>query len=82
VITRDSDALAYGTINTIWRPYRGSSYLVYHVPNVLHQLRLLRAGLTTLGVVSKNDYGNGIHNLGVKTNIKVIRTLLKNGKMQ
>ncbi|KAF8912574.1 hypothetical protein BGZ58_005770, partial [Dissophora ornata] len=26
----------------------------------------------------QNDYGNGIHNLGVKTNIKVIRTLLKN----
>ncbi|KAF9993440.1 hypothetical protein BGZ80_008150, partial [Entomortierella chlamydospora] len=31
------------------------------------------SALTALGIVSRNDYGKGIHNLGVKTNIKVIR---------
>ncbi|KAF9540790.1 hypothetical protein EC957_003712 [Mortierella hygrophila] len=34
VITRDSDALVYSNINTIWRPFGRDRYLVYHVPDL------------------------------------------------
>ena len=79
VVTRDSDSLIYSNISTIWRPSRGG-YLVYSIPQVLLQLRISRAGLTALGVVSQNDYGKGIHNLGVKTNLKATRAVDNEGK--
>ncbi|KAF9914374.1 hypothetical protein FBU30_002589, partial [Linnemannia zychae] len=72
VVTRDSDSLIYSNINTIWRPSRGG-YLIYSLPQVLLKLQLSRSALTVLGVVSQNDYGKGIYNLGIKTNIKIIR---------
>ncbi|KAG0061389.1 hypothetical protein BGZ92_006491, partial [Podila epicladia] len=70
VITRDSDALIYSNINTIWRPISRRRYLVYNIPQLLLQLQLSRAGLTTLGVVSQNDYGKGVRYMGVKSNFK------------
>ncbi|KAK3820509.1 MAG: hypothetical protein J3R72DRAFT_502378 [Linnemannia gamsii] len=75
VITRDSDALLYSNINTIWRPFGRDQYLVYHVSDLLRQLELSRAGLTTLGIVTQNDYGTGVHKMGLKGNFKVIRAL-------
>ncbi|KAG9072050.1 hypothetical protein KI688_006272 [Linnemannia hyalina] len=87
VITRDSDALVYSNINTIWRPFGRDRYLVYHVSDLLRQLELSRTGLTTLGIVTQNDYGKGVHKMGVKGNFKVIRALetedtLKNASVQ
>ncbi|KAF9921950.1 hypothetical protein FBU30_007995 [Linnemannia zychae] len=75
VITCDSDSLIYGNINTVWRPFGRSRYLIYNVPQLLLHLELSRVGLTALGVVSQNDYGKGVYNTGVKTNLKVIRAL-------
>ncbi|KAG0014588.1 hypothetical protein BGZ82_001718 [Podila clonocystis] len=75
VITCDSDALIYGNINTIWSPFSHGRYLVYSIPQLLPQLQLSRAGLTTLGVVSQNDYGKGVRYMGVPSNFKVIRAL-------
>lgn len=80
VITRDSDALVYSNINTIWRPFGRDRYLVYHVSDLLRQLELSRTGLTTLGIVTQNDYGKGVHKMGVKGNFKVIRALETEGK--
>ncbi|KAG0059220.1 hypothetical protein BGZ92_006987, partial [Podila epicladia] len=75
VITRDSDALIYSNSNTIWRPISRRRYLVYIIPQLLLQLQLSRTGLTTLGVVSQNDYGKGVHYMGVKSNFEVIQAL-------
>ena len=80
VITRDSDSLIYSNITTIWRPFDRNQYLVYNVPELLRHLELSRAGLTTLGVVTQNDYGKGILQVGVKTNFKIILALEKDGK--
>ncbi|KAI7832859.1 hypothetical protein BC939DRAFT_9135 [Gamsiella multidivaricata] len=77
VITRDSDSLIYSNITTIWRPFGRNRYLVYNVPELLRHLQLSRAGLTTLGVVTQNDYGKGIHKLGVKANFMIILALEK-----
>ncbi|KAF9915037.1 hypothetical protein FBU30_002207, partial [Linnemannia zychae] len=81
VVTRDSDSLIYNSINTIWRPSKGG-YLVYSVPQVLLKIQLSRSGLTALGIVSQNDYGKGIHNLGLKTNIKIMRQIDDKGKVK
>ncbi|KAG9071582.1 hypothetical protein KI688_005795 [Linnemannia hyalina] len=75
VITCDIDTLVYSNINTIWRPFGRARYLVYHVSDLLRQLELSRTGLTTLGIVTQNDYGKGVHKIGVKGNFKVIRAL-------
>ncbi|KAI7825697.1 hypothetical protein BC939DRAFT_123916 [Gamsiella multidivaricata] len=77
IITRDSDSLIYSNITTIWRPFSRNRYLVYNIPELLRHLQLSRAGLTTLGVVTQNDYGKGIHKLGVKTNFMIILALEK-----
>ncbi|KAG0041162.1 hypothetical protein BGZ83_002230, partial [Gryganskiella cystojenkinii] len=75
VITRDSDALVYCNIATIWRPFGYGKCLVYDVPLLLKHVGISRAGLTTLGVVSQNDYGKGVKRLGITTNFKVISEL-------
>ncbi|KAF8950293.1 hypothetical protein BGZ52_003017 [Haplosporangium bisporale] len=75
VITRDCDLLIYSNINTIWRPSSHGQYLVYSVPQLLLQLQLSRVGLTTLGVVTQNDYGKGIHKMGINSNYDVILDL-------
>ncbi|KAF9928552.1 hypothetical protein FBU30_002290 [Linnemannia zychae] len=81
VVTRDSDSLIYNSISTIWRPTKGG-YLVYSVPQVLLKIQLSRSGLTALGIVSQNDYGKGIHNLGLKTNFKIMCQLDAEGKVK
>lgn len=80
VITRDSDALIYSNINTIWRPFGRDRYLVYHVADLLRQLELSRTGLTTLGIVTQNDYGTGVYRMGIEENFKVVRALETIGK--
>jgi hypothetical protein len=80
VITRDSDALIYSNICTIWRPFSRDRYLVYHVADLLRQLELSRTGLATLGIVTQNDYGTGVHRMGIEKNFKVVRALDTIGK--
>lgn len=75
VVTRDSDALVYGSIETIWSPISKGRLLAYNVPDVLTTLSLTRDQLTVLGIVSKNDYGPNINSLGSATNFKLVKDL-------
>jgi hypothetical protein len=75
VVTRDSDALVYGSIETIWRPTSKGCTLAYSVPGVLTSLGLSRDQLTVLGIVSKNDYQSNLSSLGPVTNFKIVKTL-------
>lgn len=81
VITKDSDLLVYGSINTIWRPISKARVLVYSVPDLLRVLNINRSQLTVLGVVSKNDYNRNIHTLGSATNFSIIKGLKGEGKL-
>ncbi|KAG0196239.1 hypothetical protein BGX31_005523, partial [Mortierella sp. GBA43] len=75
VVTRDSDALVYKNIETIWRPTSKGQMLVYDLPAVLSSLNLTRDQLTVLGIVSKNDYESNIISLGPATNFKIVKNL-------
>ncbi|KAF9344786.1 hypothetical protein BGX34_005327 [Mortierella sp. NVP85] len=76
VVSGDSDMLAFAAeITTIWRPISRSQFLIYHLPSILGQLRITRAQLTALCIVSKNDYNRNISLLGPKTNFDIVRSL-------
>ena len=82
VITKDSDLLVYGFIQTIWRPISEARFLVYSLSDVLRVLNINRSQLTVLGVVSKNDYNRNIHSLGSATNFSIIKELKGEGNVQ
>ncbi|KAG0272323.1 hypothetical protein BGZ96_005382, partial [Linnemannia gamsii] len=67
--------LIYDTVVTIWRPLSRGRYLVYELAEVLSHLELSRSKLTTLGIVSKNDYSSNLKRLGVITNHKIVKSL-------
>lgn len=67
--------LIYDTVVTIWRPLSRGRYLVYELAEVLSHLSLSRSKLTTLGIVSKNDYSSNLERLGVITNHKIVKSL-------
>jgi len=75
VISGDSDMLIYDTVVTIWRPLSRGRYLVYELAEVLSHLEISRSKLTTLGIVSKNDYSSNLKRLGVITNHKIVKSL-------
>ncbi|KAF8925213.1 hypothetical protein BGZ47_003424, partial [Haplosporangium gracile] len=77
VVSGDSDMLIYNTIQTIWRPLSKGRFLVYMLAEVLKQLELSRAQLTTLGIVSKNDYTSNLTQLGISSNYEIIKSLDK-----
>ncbi|KAF9271079.1 hypothetical protein BGZ68_004282, partial [Mortierella alpina] len=75
VLTRDSDLLIYPEVACIWRPISRGRLLEYHVGDVLASLKITRAQLTVLGVVSRNDYTKNVEGLGSKTNFSIVKRL-------
>ena len=73
VLSADSDALIHPSVCTIWRPQR-TGYLAYDVARLLQDLGLSKTGLTTLGVVSRNDYTSNLPRLAC-TQISILSNL-------
>ncbi|KAK3821501.1 MAG: hypothetical protein J3Q66DRAFT_333459 [Benniella sp.] len=74
VLTTDSDALVYGSINTVWRLMSRTKVLVYKTGEVCSQLELpSKAHLTALGIVCHNDYHSNVPGFGTATNRKMIK---------
>lgn len=80
VVSGDSDMIAYGSIQTIIRPFRGK-FLRYDLGVVLKHLGMSREQLTALAIVSRNDYNRNISSLGPKSNYDIIKTLEASGKL-
>lgn len=78
VVSGDSDMLIYDTVETVWRPLSRGRFLVYELAAVMDHLSISRAKLTTLGIVSKNDYSSNLTRLGISTNYKIVKSLEKN----
>ncbi|KAF9913145.1 hypothetical protein EC991_003604 [Linnemannia zychae] len=74
-ISADSDMLVYDKIQIVWRPISESRFLAYHIDEVTAALDMNRAQLTTLGIVSFNDYNRNIFSLGCQTNFSIIKSL-------
>ncbi|KAF9919719.1 hypothetical protein FBU30_010621, partial [Linnemannia zychae] len=71
IVSRDSDLLVYANVQTLWRPIGQATqgkFLVYKVPAILAALSMTRSQLTTLGIISSNDYSRNIPTLGIATN--------------
>jgi hypothetical protein len=78
VISRDSDMLIYTKVKTLWRPIGHATqgkFLVYEIPIILASLDLSRTQLTTLGVISRNDYTKNVPTLGIATNYSLVKRL-------
>ena len=75
VVSCDSDMMAYASIATLLRPISKSLFLVYDLNSVLRNLRLSRAQLTTLAIVSSNDYSSNIYSLGPAANYTIVKSL-------
>ncbi|KAK3822387.1 MAG: hypothetical protein J3R72DRAFT_501860 [Linnemannia gamsii] len=69
------DMLIYDTVETVWRPLSRGRFLVYKIAEVLGHLEISRAKLTTLGIVSKNDYTSNLARLGVITSHEIVKSL-------
>ncbi|KAF8967801.1 hypothetical protein BGZ46_000086 [Entomortierella lignicola] len=74
VVTDDGDLLAYGSVPVIYRPFRREFY-EYGVDECAKALGILRLQLTTLSIVSKNDYTSNPSRLGVATNLEIIKDM-------
>ncbi|KAF9999302.1 hypothetical protein BGZ65_005322 [Modicella reniformis] len=74
VVSSDSDMLAYGSVQSLVRPFRGQ-YLRYDLAGVSECLSMSREQLTALAVVCRNDYNRNIVSLGPQSNYKLIKTL-------
>jgi 5'-3' exonuclease len=79
VISTDSDMIIYSSVSTVWRPISRGRFLLYNVDEVLSTLQLNRNQLTTLGIISHNDYNPNIYGLGIATNYGVIKSFSKKG---
>ncbi|KAG0245514.1 hypothetical protein BG011_002768, partial [Mortierella polycephala] len=77
VVSGDSDMLIYDTVETVWRPLSRGRFLVYELAAVMDHLSISRAQLTTLGIVSKNDYSSNLTRLGISANYKIVKSLEK-----
>ncbi|KAF9973855.1 hypothetical protein BGZ65_009032, partial [Modicella reniformis] len=75
VLTRDSDALVYQNVPIVWRLISRRRVLVYNMNEVLVTLGVSRQQLTTLGVVSQNDYTSNVPSLGCATNFDIVKQL-------
>ncbi|KAG0319327.1 hypothetical protein BGZ99_005147 [Dissophora globulifera] len=81
VVSIDSDLIIYRTVRTLWRPvgYKQQTFRVYDKDSILDALNLTDAQLLTLGIVSRNDYGNNVPSLGIATNCKLVKDLSDRG---
>ena len=75
VISGDSDLLGYDSVSTVWRPISRYLVLEYKLTEVCRQLELTRGQLTTVAVVSANDYNRNIYSLGPATNYSIVKGL-------
>ncbi|KAF9977791.1 Rad2 nuclease [Actinomortierella ambigua] len=75
VVTRDSDLLAYSTVQTIWRLIGKGRVLQYSLASVLATTKLSQAQFTSLCIVSSNDYNKNLPQLGPETNFAIIKKL-------
>jgi 5'-3' exonuclease len=81
VLTKDSDALIYNNISTVWRLVGKEKVQCYNMEDVCSDLKLdSKAHLTALGVVSTNDYQHNIPTLGSATNLGILREIPGDGK--
>ncbi|KAF9344098.1 Rad2 nuclease [Mortierella sp. AD094] len=74
VVTPDSDYMAYQSVRTIIRPFKGK-FLEYKIPRVMEYLGISRDRLTAFCVVSANDYNRNVTSLGPASSLKIIKTL-------
>lgn len=81
VISGDSDMFGYSSITTLWRPISNGQVLVYRLEDVLRDLGLTRNQLTSLAVVSSNDYNCNIFSLGPSTNYSIMKSIQDKGKL-
>ncbi|KAG0288304.1 hypothetical protein BGZ98_004301 [Dissophora globulifera] len=81
VVSIDSDLFIYRTVRTLWRPvgYKQQTFLVFDKDSILDALNLTDSQLLTLGIVSRNDYGNNVPSLGITTNCKLVKDLSDGG---
>ena len=76
-VSVDSDLLIYDSISAVLRPMpKQGGYGLYLKPDVLHALDLPTARhLLLYGIISENDYGRNVEQLGLENNRVIIRTL-------
>ncbi|KAF9972014.1 hypothetical protein BGZ75_001631, partial [Mortierella antarctica] len=76
-VSVDSDLLIYDSITAVLRPMpRQSGYGLYLKPDVLHALDFPTSRhLLLYGIISENDYGRNVEQLGLARNADIIRTL-------
>jgi hypothetical protein len=79
VISCDSDMLFYKTVPVVWRPvgsYKSRRFVPFEKNAVLEALGLSSSmQLTTLAIVSGNDYVSNIPHLAIASNRKIINTI-------
>ncbi|KAF9998138.1 hypothetical protein BGZ79_008186 [Entomortierella chlamydospora] len=78
VISRDSDMLIYTKVKTLWRPIGHAiqgKFLVYKISIIFASLGLTRTQLTSLGVISRDDYTRNIPILGIAINYSLVKRL-------
>jgi hypothetical protein len=79
VVTRDSDLIAYHTVHTVWRLIGKGRVLEYDLTSVMQATKLSREQLTTLCIVSTNDYSQNLPQLGVISNYQIVKRLKAKG---
>ncbi|KAF9536433.1 hypothetical protein EC957_010988, partial [Mortierella hygrophila] len=79
VISCDSDMVFYKTVPVVWRPvglYKSRRFVPFEKKAVLEALGLSSSmRLTTLAIVSGNDYVSNIPHLAIATNRKILNTI-------
>lgn len=77
VVSCDSDLLFYQSVPLIWRPigsYKLRRFVPYEKKLVLETIELSSTQLTTLAILSGNDYVPNIPHLAINTNYKIVKT--------
>ena len=82
VISADSDMLAYGSVETLWRPINKYMVLEYDLADICQVLGFTRQHLTVLAIVSSNDYNRNIFSLGPATNYSIVKSLDTQGTLK
>ncbi|OAQ22075.1 hypothetical protein K457DRAFT_453980 [Linnemannia elongata AG-77] len=78
VISCDSDLLFYKTVPVVWRPvgsYKSRRFVPFEKNAVLEALGLSSTQLTTLAIVSGNDYVSNIPHLAIASNRGILNNL-------
>ncbi|KAK3811036.1 MAG: hypothetical protein J3Q66DRAFT_351172, partial [Benniella sp.] len=75
VLTRDSDLAVYLNVSSMYRLVSGRKVLRYDLADLCTTMGISRQQLTTLGIVSQNDYSENIKSLGTATNFGIVKEL-------